>query len=271
MTVLGHEVYPNYSNQNLESSIENRYQDQALIQVQEDLSAISFIALTQTSSIDLRSFSQCLITGFGLQEASRTKTGFLSGSIIPHHQDTIRLEDGVINVNGAYFVELLPGDSGGPLLCYNSKNQQWFDLGTASAHSWEHESIYAANANLSFSSWALTHKQTRVSSPAQSRADRLTRKPKYLRPYSVVKETTGEIFYNGDLDLIIVSDIEDYDDRLVKATISVMSASINFLCLDFFLCYGDQRRVIIDKADLIESRHTFPAPYDPFSQKKAFY
>jgi len=261
---VAHKIYPNYNHQKLESSVENRFQDQTLIRVREDLSSISFTPLLETNAINLTSFSQCLIVGFGLQESSLTKTGFLSGSLIPRHKETIHLENGIITVNGAYFVELLPGDSGGPLLCYNPKEKQWFDLGTASAHSWEHESLYAANANLSFSPWPLTQSQTRTFPSAVAEQKLLAKSPQYLRPYSTVKTIDGEAFYNGDLDLVMVSDIKEHSASAVIATIKVRSASINYLCLGSFLCYGDQREVIVQKTDLVESRYKYPDLFDPF-------
>ena len=262
ITVVDHLVYPDYNQDLLESDILNRDQDQTLIKVFQDLSSISTIALTDTSSINLDSFSQCLIAGFGLQERSLTKTGFLSASLIPNHRELIKLDSGIITVNGAYLVELLPGDSGGPLLCF--KNGNWFDLGTASAHTWEHESIYSANANLDFSDWPLTTEQNEEASAVKSYALDESNKPKFLAPYSLVTTLEGVVLYNGDLDYVRISDITEYDENTVKAQIKVDSASINFLCLGQFLCYGDTFEVLIEKKYLRDTRNSYPLLFDPF-------
>jgi V8-like Glu-specific endopeptidase len=261
-TYYSHETYPSYDQQSLESAIENRFQDQALITVIEDLSSISFTALTNSSSLDLNSFSECLIAGFGLQEKSLNKTGYLSGSLIPDHAKRIKLSSGIINVKGAYLVELLPGDSGGQLLCY--RNSSWFDLGTASAHSWEHESIYAANSNLGFSSSPLFKEIQRIRKPTLQLNRVSAKKPRYLAPYSTVKTVDGEFLYNGDLDFVMISDVSPIDANFIKATLKVESASINFLCLGQFLCYGDVKEVIINKRDILDTRYRYPPLYDPF-------
>ena len=256
--------HPQYNHRILQREIENRFQDQALITTKEDLSDISFIPLTNSSSIKIENFEQCLIAGFGQQEISRSQTGFLSGSLIPGFKDKIELGHDIIKVHGAYLVELLPGDSGGPLLCY--QDHLWFDLGTASAHTWDYESIYSANANLDFDSSELTQVRRGHSTAAKAQESRIAQEPKYLRPYSKVQAEDGRSFFNGDLTFVELSIVDDSDPKYVKAKIQVGGASSNYLCSEPFLCYGDSKEVLVRKEDLLDKPHSFNSLYDPFAK-----
>lgn len=263
ITIESVQTYPSYDHRLLQREEENRYQDQALINVKEDLAAISFIPLMSSTSIDLNEFTQCLMAGFGRQESSMTKTGFLNGALIPNINSRIFLDDGVIRIAGAYLVELLPGDSGGPLLCY--KKGQWFDLGTASAHTWEYESLYSANANLKAFNADFSVNPHNNGSPVNAFKTTSSAKRSFLRPYSTIKDSKNSVlYYNGDLTFVEVSNEFELNEDEIEAEIKVNSASQSFLCSSPFLCYGQNFRAIIKKVDLLDSPFRFPKPYDPF-------
>lgn len=246
--------FPKYQHRTLMREEENRWQDHALIQLKKSapLPPLKMIKTLEEFEQQRKNFSQCLIAGFGIHEETQLGTGNLVGTI--YSPNKVELRDGLVVAKGSYLFELLPGDSGGPLLCYGSG--RWFDLGTASAHNWDHESLYAANfLNDSvidwFSQFDLESSIEIFQGPARNkkveRAQVEIGKRVKLKPYTIIKTENGD-FYNGDANASI--EIEFVLRNKVFGKITSNDMSKFYTCDPHFLCYGDQITGTVEILDL---------------------
>ena len=233
--------YENYDHQTLEEEFYHRGMDQALIQLNTSSKELPIKMLTSKREFNALKKSNpfCMLAGFGLQKEFMTRTGVLGASEL----DISKLSffKGILFYKGRYLNELMPGDSGGGLLCHDGKS--WIDLGSASAHTWEHESVYAPNwPKLSWMKKYLTlPKKTETgnkpirkseSSPKLKIGDKV-----YIKPFSQIQTAEGPK-YNGDLDALSLT-ITKIEKNHAIGELEVNSSSIFYLCEDDFVCYGD--------------------------------
>lgn len=134
----------------------------------------------------------------------------------------------------------MPGDSGGPLLC--RLGQTWYDLGTASAHNWDHDSLYAPNFAVSqwHDDFPLNKQQlntfSKLKSPQVQSFEIKLGETYYLLPYSQIKAEEGP-FYNGDNTFTQIT-VTKIENKNVFGTIESLGSSSFFICEDRYLCYG---------------------------------
>lgn len=229
---------------------ENRWQDHALISLSKSVGLPPLKILMTKESLEetLPTFSQCLVAGYGLNEETSKGTGNLVGTVFS--PEKIEIRDGLVVAKGTYLFELLPGDSGGPLLCYG--NGRWYDLGVASAHNWEHESLYAAN--FAAGDFYLSRVEESLIEIFQNPVREILKsseptvgKKMILKPYSIITTDSG-FFFNGDAKATI--SITDIVGEKVFGEIESVDMSRFYTCDSQFLCYGDKVTGFIKKRDL---------------------
>ncbi len=244
LEVVKSERFPLYRHELIQREEFNRWQDHALIEVKNlDVKAFSVVT-SEFEYHQLRPlFEECLMAGFGFQEELSLKTGHLKG--VSFDPNFLSIQDGLLYAKGAYFFELMPGDSGGPLLCY--ADEQWYDLGVASAHDWDHQSIYAPNFKVS--SWYNQYNLNQDKTPSRRsslslsfqqiyRVDDIQIGKKYmLKAYSEFLSQEG-VHHNGDLNSLEMLVTEVTDNGQVTGHVFVDQVSSFFMCFDSFLCYG---------------------------------
>lgn len=265
------EVYPEFDMNFIKRDKHHRWQDHAVILLEEDLNITPFKAVTKKSDFEniVKGNTTCLVAGFGLQEQTHFKMGKLSGTLYP--SNLINFTQRIFLSQGAYRFELLPGDSGGPLLCHS--NGFWYDLGTASAHDWDHNSVYAPN--LEVSTW-LSNFNLEEQTLKKSGHPFLQEKPisievghsYYLKTYIEIKEAaTGNSFYNGDNRHTTI-EVERIENGLIFGTIEAAGSSQFYLCEENFLCYGQNTFGAVLSVDIYgTSPMPHPQAYDPFSKE----
>jgi hypothetical protein len=233
-------VYPNYDHRLINREEFNRWQDHALIQLERSPKIPAFTLISTRERLEklLPKFSECLISGYGLNEGNLTRTGVLHGSRFSPSR--LKLKNQLIYLEGIYKVELMPGDSGGPLLC--RLGQTWYDLGTASAHNWDHDSLYAPNFAVSqwHDDFPLNKQQlntfSKLKSPQVQSFEIKLGETYYLLPYSQIKAEEGP-FYNGDNTFTQIT-VTKIENKNVFGTIESLGSSSFFICEDRYLCYG---------------------------------
>ncbi len=244
-----------YNHRLLQREETNRWFDQAIIHLEKEILLPTLELVKERARLEkiLPSFEACAIAGYGLSETHSAQTGHLKGVLVP--PQTLNIRDQLIYAEGQYLYELLPGDSGSGLICYSQG--KWFDLGTASAHDWDHNSLFAPNflAKTLFNQFVL-----KSFSPSNSTGLRMETSHQnslslegelYLLPYSKIK-TTGGIRYNGDLEGLRVEILDILSQTEVLARIRVNQSSRFFLCEEEFLCYGTLTEGIISINDLTQ-------------------
>lgn len=263
-------IFPEFDLNFIKRDKYNRWQDHALIETSSELETKPFKAITSRSLLNsvLKENPTCLISGFGLQENASWGTGHLSGSL--YQAERIHFENRIFLSQGRYNFELLPGDSGGPLLCHSQN--AWFDLGSASAHDWDHNSVYAPNIEVkewleSFPIEINANHRAPLPSIDQTKPTIEEGKTYFLKPYSkVVEEVSSTEFYNGDNRYTKIT-VESIEGDRVFGSIESYGTSNFFLCEEQFLCYA---QIITGSASLIDiaGERIFPLgkPYSPFSE-----
>jgi hypothetical protein len=242
--------FDDYSHRTLMREEENRWQDHALITLSKSvgLPPLKMVKNEENLKALLPTFSQCLIAGFGLYEETSKGTGTLIGTI--YSPKKLEIRGGLVVAKGAYEFELLPGDSGGALLCYGPG--RWYDLGVASAHNWEHESLYAANfAVESFYEQYVEESLIEIfQNPARkvvTSSEAVLGEVMVLKPYTIIRTNDG-LFFNGDAKAKIkISKIAGDE---VTGEIESVDMSRFYTCDPQFLCYGDKVTGTIKKRDL---------------------
>jgi len=233
-------VFPKYDHRLINREEFNRWQDHALIQLETSPKIPAFTLISTRERLEklLPKFTECLVSGYGLNEGAPTKTGELHGSSFSPTR--LKLKNKLIYLEGVYKVELMPGDSGGPLLC--RLDQTWYDLGTASAHNWDHDSLYAPNFavsqwhdNFPINKYQLNTFPALLDPSFQSFEIKLG-ETYYLLPYSQIK-VEDEVFYNGD-NTFTKFTVTSLENDNVFGTVESLGSSSFFVCEDKFLCYG---------------------------------
>lgn len=252
LSVISVDRFPGYDHQLIRRE-ENRWVDHALIEVRDAKTTPLELVQDQKRFNELKpQFEECLLSGYGLNENPSLGTGTLKG--VRFSPQTLEIRNNLIYAKGAYHYELLPGDSGGPLLC--RAQAKWYDLGTASAHDWSHNSLYAPNFKVQ--KW---FKNFSFSSPSMGNAlpTRPIKKPTLpsieigktygLFPYSEIQTKQGSR-YNGDMKNLNVEIIETKGQSAlvrVKGT----DSSRFFLCGEGLICYGEIIEGYVSLYDLI--------------------
>lgn len=261
--------YPEFNHREILRDEYNRWQDHALIQTKQEIQSQPFtIVLDEELSNTVREkSSHCLISGFGLQEDASRGTGYLSGSLYPAR--LVKKQERMLFSHGRYLFELLPGDSGGPLLCHYQNT--WYDLGTASAHDWDHNSLYAPNSEVAhwYKKFPLNLKQLNKSpipkSPPLPLPEVRIGETYYLKTYSRFREKeTGDFFFNGDNRYTTIKVFRIKGEQ-VFGQIVASGASQFYLCEPGYLCFNDQREVTLNLKDISGYEVTPPVSlYNPF-------
>lgn len=253
-------VFPSYDHRLLNREEFNRWRDHALIKLDSlpNIPAFAVVASKERFKELHKKFSVCLISGYGINEANPGATGFLHGSSFS--PQLLSNKDQLLYVEGDYRVELMPGDSGGPLLC--RFKQTWYDLGTASAHNWQHDSLYAPvfAAAEWFKLFPLN--QFNLNQYRELEKELIKLPPElvvgnayYLLPYSEVKTDEGS-FFNGDNSFTKVTVIKIENEK-VYGTVESLGSSSFFMCEDDFLCYGKSIEGTVLKDRVLEKRYLF--------------
>ncbi len=239
LSIVTVERFPKYNHQLIRDE-KNRWFDHAIVEVREaqtpPLIPIKDKARYQNL---LGNFEECLLVGYGLNEKSY-KTGKIKG--VSFSPQTLFYEKNLIYAKGPYEYELLPGDSGSPLLC--RIEQIWYDLGTASAHDWDRNSLYAPNFRaqswldqIPLSQESDNGEATKPKIPFELNEIKIGDTLK-LKPYSRVLKTSGEIRFNGDLDNLQFQVLKINKNQAFGKVI-VNESSQFFLCDDQFMCFGE--------------------------------
>lgn len=263
-------IYPEFDLNFIKRDKYNRWQDHALIETTNILQTKPFKAITSDRLLSdlINENPTCLIAGFGLQENATWGTGHLSGSL--YQAERILFENRILLSQGRYKFELLPGDSGGPLLC--RYQDAWYDLGSASAHDWDHNSVYAPNIEVkdwleSFPIEKSANHKAPLPSIDQTNPLVEVGKTYFLKPYSEVTEVASETkLFNGDNRYTKIT-IETIDGDRAFGSIESYGTSNFFLCEDQFLCYAQIINGFVSLKDIAgESIFSQGRPYSPFSK-----
>ncbi len=266
--VAASQIYPEFDHEFIKRDKHNRWQDQAMITLKENLKVTPFKAvIDQSEYLKLLSTgAKCLIAGFGLQEQAILGTGFLSGSL--YEGNLIDHQEKVLLARGRHLFELLPGDSGGPLLCY--QDGLWYDLGSASAHDWDHSSVYAPNFEVRkwLSQFPIAIEAKHFAPLPQSKEKKITievGKTYYLKRYSQISELeTNDSFFNGDNRYTTI-EVDKVDGETVYGKVSSFGSSQFYLCEENFLCYGQSLLAKISINDISGQKiSALDRLYDPF-------
>lgn len=261
-------LYPEFDLNFIKRDKYNRWQDHAVIETAGQFKTTPFKAITSNIVLNkvLKENPTCLIAGFGLQEMASWGTGHLSGSL--YQAKSINLENRILLSQGRYKFELLPGDSGGPLLC--RFQGAWYDLGTASAHDWDHNSVYAPNIEVSpwlesFSIEKSAQHQAELPQVNQTKVVIEESKTYFLKPYAeIIESASGDSFFNGDNRYTKIS-VEKVEGHKVFGTVESNGTSNFFLCEEQFLCYGQKVEGSVYSMDVF-SEKVLPdgKPFSPF-------
>ncbi len=266
LQVIDQLIFPSFNSREIRRDESSRWFDHGMIEVvpNHSVDPIKTITLPSQFNETLKSLKVCMLSGFGLQENPQDGTGRLKA--IHFSPELLEYKNNLIYAKGAFQFELLPGDSGGPLLCHNGKH--WLDLGTASAHDWDHHSLYAPNFRAkNWISNYLGNSPTqnpginndfevnglRFESTIQMAPNGLIKPELYesytLKPYSKVK-IENQFKYNGDITGLKVLVIQVLSKDEVLGEIQVGGVSQFYLCSEQFMCYGETFTAKVKVSDL---------------------
>gem|GEM_PF-2372161 len=252
-------VFPSYDHLLLNREEFNRWRDHALLKLKTLPNIPAFVHVSSKERFHelQQKFSVCLISGYGINEANPGATGFLHGSSFS--PKILSLKNELLYVEGDYRVELMPGDSGGPLLC--RFEQTWYDLGTASAHNWQHDSLFAPNFaakdwfNLFPTNQFHLNQYPELQKEFVIAAELTIGHTYYLLPYSEVSSDEGS-FFNGDNSFTKIT-VTKIERERVYGIVESLGSSSFFMCEDDFLCYGKVVEGVVSKDRILEKRYLF--------------